>query len=347
MTVVSRPIEFKLPDSNVATDPPERRGVARDGVRLMVAHRQSGLIEHRTFHELVDFLHPGDVLVVNTSQTIPAALEAIASDEAALRIHLASPLADGLWSLEVRTPEPGGGTSPGPHLEPQTLTLPGGARAHLLAKSAGSPRLWIAALEGTPDLDQYLRDHGRPIRYLPGREWPLADYQTVFATDPGSSEMPSAGRPFTTELVARLVARGIAILPITLHTGVSSYEDEESPGEERFQVPAATATGVNALRAKGGRLIAVGTSVVRALETVALQDGALEPGEGLTDLVVTPEHGILAVDGLITGWHEPHSSHLRLLEAMAGKTFLHRVYDEALEARYLWHEFGDELLIIR
>jgi len=347
MTVLSQPIEFKLPDSNVATDPPERRGVARDRVRLMVAHRPSGRIEHRTFYELIDLLNPGDVLVVNTSRTIPAALHAVAEDGTELRIHLASPMAEGLWSLEVRTPEPGGGTSPGPQMEPQTLTLPGGALAHLLARSAGSLRLWIAALEGTSDLGQYLHIHGRPIRYLSGREWPLSEYQTMFATDPGSSEMPSAGRPFTTELATRLVAQGISMLPITLHTGVSSFEDDESPGEEWFRVPAATAYAVNALRAEGGRLIAVGTSVVRALETVATQDGTLEPGEGLTDLVVTPERGILAVEGLLTGWHEPHSSHLRLLEAMAGKPFLHRVYDEALEARYLWHEFGDELLIIR
>ncbi|MDP9495957.1 MAG: S-adenosylmethionine:tRNA ribosyltransferase-isomerase [Actinomycetota bacterium] len=347
MTILSQPIEFTLPDSNVATDPPERRGVARDGVRLMVAHRPSGRVEHRTFHELIDLLNPGDVLVVNTSRTIPAALDAVAEDGTELRIHLASPMADGMWSLEVRTPEPGGGTSPGPQLKPQTLTLPGGAMAHLLARSVRSSRLWIAVLEETNDLDRYLSAHGRPIRYLPGREWPLSDYQTVFATDPGSSEMPSAGRPFTTEMATRLIARGISMLPVTLHTGVSSFEDDESPGEEWFRVPAATATAVNALRAGGGRLIAVGTSVVRALETVATPEGTLEPGEGLTELVVTPERGILAVDGLLTGWHEPHSSHLRLLEAIVGKTFLHRVYYEALEAQYLWHEFGDELLIIR
>jgi S-adenosylmethionine:tRNA ribosyltransferase-isomerase len=346
MTVLSPPLEFALSDSNTAISPPERRGIARDRVRLMVAQRQSGVIEHRSFHELTGLLDPGDVLVVNTSRTIPAALRALTSSGTELRVHLASPLADGLWSLEVRTPQPGGGTSPGPQLEPQTFVLPGGALAHLLAKSASSPRLWIAALEGIADLDGYLAVHGHPIRYLPGPEWPLADYQTVFAADSGSSEMPSAGRPFTCELVTRLVAAGIAVLPITLHTGISSFEDDESPGEERFRVPGATATAVNALRADGGRLIAVGTSVVRALETVAQRDGTLAPGEGLTGLVVTPEHGVRAVDGLITGWHEPHSSHLRLLEAMMGKTLLNRVYDQALQTRYLWHEFGDALLII-
>jgi S-adenosylmethionine:tRNA ribosyltransferase-isomerase len=346
MTMLSPTIEFTLSESNTAISPPERRGVARDRVRLMVAHRQSGVIEHRSFHELTGLLDPGDVLVVNTSRTVPAALHALTSSGTELRLHLASPLADGLWSLEVRTPQPGGGTSPGPHLEPQTLVLPGGTSAHLLATSSSSPRLWIAALEGIADLDGYLGAHGHPIRYLPGPEWPLAEYQTVFAADSGSSEMPSAGRPFTSELVTRLVAHGVAVLPITLHTGVSSFEDDESPGEERFRVPSATATAVNALRADGGHLIAVGTSVVRALETVALRDGTLEPGEGLTGLVVTPERGIRAVDGLITGWHEPHSSHLRLLEAMMGTMLLNRVYDQALQTRYLWHEFGDALLIL-
>ena len=346
MTLLTRSIEFTLSESNTAKAPPERRGVARDRVRLMVAHRQSGSIEHRIFDQLTDVLGAGDALVVNTSATIPAALRAIADDGTELRVHLASPLAEGLWSLEVRTPVYGGGTSPGPNLEPQALALPDRAVAHLLAKSTRSPRLWIAALEGITDLDRYLHVHGRPIRYLPGPDWPLSDYQTIFATDPGSSEMPSAGRPFTTQLVTSLVAHGIAILPITLHTGVSSFEDDESPGEERFRVPAATAIAINALRSDGGQVIAVGTSVVRALETVARKDGTVQAGKGVTDLVVTPKTGILAVDGLLTGWHEPHSSHLRLLEAFAGKVFLHRVYDEALENRYLWHEFGDELLII-
>ncbi len=312
----------------------------------MVSHRKTGLIEHRTFDELTDLLRPGDALVVNTSATIPAALHAIADDGAAVRVHLASPLADGLWSMEIRTPEYGGGTSPRPNLEPQALSLPDRAVAHLLARSTRSPRLWIAALEGITDLDRYLDQHGQPIRYFPGPDWPLSDYQTVFATDPGSSEMPSAGRPFTRRLVTSLVSHGIAILPVTLHTGVSSFEDDESPGEEWFRVPAGTAIAVNALRSDGGRIIAVGTSVVRALETVALSDGTIQTGDGLTDLVVTPETGIRAVDGLLTGWHEPHSSHLRLLEAFAGRMFLHRVYGQALKNRYLWHEFGDELLIM-
>ena len=152
--------------------------------------------------------------------------------------------------------------------------------------------------------------------------------------------MPSAGRPFTPELVVRLASLGVVVLPVLLHTGVSSFEDHEVPGDERFRVPATTARVANTLREAGGRVVAVGTTVVRALETVAEPDGTLHPGEGLTDLLVTPERGVHAVDGLLTGWHESRSSHLKLLEAVAGRELLQRCYDEALQSGYLWHEFG-------
>lgn len=347
MTLLSRSIDFAMPESSVASGPPEHRGAPRDGVRLMVSRAPTGAIEHRTFTDLAELLRPGDALVVNNSKTIPASLEATTQDGARVRVHLASPLAEGIWSLEVRTAGPGGGTTPGPRLDAQTLTLQGDATARLMARSPRSPRLWIAALERIGKIEEYLDWHGSPIRYVDGPDWPLADYQTVFATEPGSSEMPSAGRPFTTELVTRLVANGVVVVPVTLHTGVSSFEDDEAPGEERFRVSATTANTVNRLRETGGRLIAVGTSVVRALETVAGRDGTLHPGSGLTDLVISPERDIRAVDGLLTGWHEPRSSHLRLLEAMGGRQRLEDTYESALASGYLWHEFGDELLIIR
>jgi len=346
MTLASRSIPFELPDSRVATVPPERRGMRRDGVRLMIASGPSPRIEHGVFSELVDHLHPGDALVVNVSATVPAALTATTSDGSRLRLHVATPAAGGLWSAEIRTPEAGGATSPGPDLEPQTLTLPGGARADLLARSLRSPRLWIVAIVGPDDLLDYLRLHGEPIRYTSGPAWPLSEYQTVFATEPGSAEMPSAARPFTTGLVTRLVSHGVKVLPVLLHTGLSSFEDHEAPGEERYRVPLSTAVVANDLRRGGGRVIAVGTTVVRALETVVNPNGDLHPGQGLTDLVVKPEQGVRAVDGLITGWHEPRSSHLLLLEAIAGRETLQEIYEVGLDDGYLWHEFGDSLLIL-
>jgi S-adenosylmethionine:tRNA ribosyltransferase-isomerase len=229
----------------------------------------------------------------------------------------------------------------------ELIAVGGGASFELAAPYAGGTRLWLARFHGAVALPAHLARHGRPIRYSYVREqWPLADYQTVFALDPGSAEMPSAGRPFTPELVTRLVARGTLVAPVTLHTGVSSPERHEPPYPERYAVPRATAELVNDVRGRGGRVIAVGTTVVRALETAAAPDGIVTASEGWTGLVVTPERGLYAVDGLITGWHEPQASHLRLLEAAAGEPLLRRCYDEALSAGYLWHEFGDSHLVL-
>jgi S-adenosylmethionine:tRNA ribosyltransferase-isomerase len=178
-------------------------------------------------------------------------------------------------------------------------------------------------------------------------------YQTVFATEPGSAEMPSAGRPFTPELVTRLVSNGVQIAPLLLHTGVSSLEDHEPPYEEYFRVPPETADRVNAARRAGHRVVAVGTTVVRALETVTDPRGTTSPGEGWTGLVITPERPLRAVNGLITGLHEPRATHLAMVRqvlaaagAAAPSALLDRAYGEAQEAGYLWHEFGDSHLII-
>jgi S-adenosylmethionine:tRNA ribosyltransferase-isomerase len=168
----------------------------------------------------------------------------------------------------------------------------------------------------------------------------------VFAADPGSAEMPSAGRPFTAEVVTELAVRGIAVAPVLLHTGVSSLEDGERPYPEWYRVPASTARLVTAVRRSGGRVVAVGTTVVRALETAAQSDGSVEPSEGWTNLVVTPDRRVRAVDGLITGWHEPGASHLQLLEAVGGRDVVERSYRAALEHGYRWHEFGDSHLIL-
>jgi S-adenosylmethionine:tRNA ribosyltransferase-isomerase len=312
----------------------------------MVVRRDSTSIEHETFSGIDRHLRAGDVLVVNTSATVPAAVTARTEDGSLVKAHFASPTAAGLWTVEVRIPLEGGGTAPSPDLSAQTLRLPAGVRLHLLARSPRTPRLWVAAVENPRDVLSYLTAHGEPIRYSPGPSWPLADYQTVFATEPGSAEMPSAARPFTPELVTRLISQGIAIVPIVLHAGVSSFEEGESPGEERYHVSPATASVINAMRASGGRIIAVGTTVVRALESVVDDNGTVHPGSGVTDVIVSPQSGVRSADGLLTGWHEPRSSHLRLLEAFVPKSQLEAVYEEARVNGYLWHEFGDELLIL-
>jgi S-adenosylmethionine:tRNA ribosyltransferase-isomerase len=332
-----------------ANEPPEARGLPRDGVRLLAAHGD-GRLEHTRFRRLPDLLVPGDLLVVNTSATLPAAVFAVGASGEDVIVHLSTRLPGDLWLIELRRPAAGGVSEPwvdGRAVGP-TLELPGGATAELLAPWArGEGRLWFAALALPEPFLTWLHRHGRPIRYgyVP-RAWPLAMYQTVFAREPGSAEMPSAARPFSHQVVTELVSRGVELAPLVLHTGVSSAEAHESPYPEPYRVPITTARRVNEAQAAGGRVIAVGTTVVRALETVADADGVVHPGEGWTELVVTPTRGVRAVDGLITGWHDPRASHLQLLEAVAGRELLDRSYEAARGGGYRWHEFGDSHLLL-
>jgi S-adenosylmethionine:tRNA ribosyltransferase-isomerase len=332
-----------LPLRLEARQPPEECGTDRADVAMLVATRHDLGLAHVRFGELARFLSAGDLLVVNTSATLPAALDACLGKEP-VQLWLSTPRADGTWLAELRSWD----RAPHPRAPVGTrLDLPGGARAELVADVAQSRRLSVARIESDSSLQDYLSDHGQPIRYGYVHEpWPLAAYQTVFALEPGSAEMPSAGRPFTTSLVTELVAHGVSVAPVTLHTGVASLERGESPFHERFRVPAETARLVNAVHAWNGRVIAVGTTVMRALETVAKADGTVSEGGGWTSLVITRERGIFAVDGLLTGWHEPESSHLDLLEAAAGPELLERSYRTALVHGYRWHEFGDLHLIL-
>jgi S-adenosylmethionine:tRNA ribosyltransferase-isomerase len=338
-----------LPARREAHEPPEARGLRRDEVRMLVASGGAAAtsIAHAHARDLPDHVRAGDVLVVNSSATLPAALPARRADGSELRLHLSTPDAAGdagRWVVELRRD----GARFGGARAGERLTLPAGATATLLAPYLMGARLWLATIDIPPAaFEDYLADHGAPIRYDHTRgEWPLADYQTVFARHPGSAEMPSAGRPFTPELVTRLVAGGVVVVPLVLHTGVSSLEAGEAPYPERFAVPSTTARLINAARAGGGRVIAVGTSVVRALETVALPFGHVEADAGWTRHVVTPRCGVRVVDGLLTGWHDPDASHLLLLEAVGGRALIEDSYRAALEHGYRWHEFGDVHLIL-
>jgi S-adenosylmethionine:tRNA ribosyltransferase-isomerase len=416
-------LDFTLPRSLEAHEPPEARGLARDGVRMLVAHRSPGELSHRRFRDLPSLLAPGDVLVVNTSATLPAAIDTTSGPPAMLRdrhteadtkrapaavvdrrvaeaeqpalggivVHVSTELPDGTWVVELRRRVVDRGNEPyRSGFARQVYGLPGGGRMRLVAPYTKG-RLWTARFDlsgagapaseasnradaasgafGPRDLSRltarrrgahaepsglvrYLLHFGRPIRYgYVERDWPLSAYQTVFASPverarAGSAEMPSAARPFTEALVTRLVAAGVVFAPLTLHTGVASPEAHEKPYPERFEVPAATARLVNAARRAGARVVAVGTTAVRALESAADPSGVVHPATGWTDLVVTPERGLRAVDGLLTGFHEPHASHLAMLEAVAGRMLLERCYREALDRRYLWHEFGDSNLLL-
>jgi S-adenosylmethionine:tRNA ribosyltransferase-isomerase len=348
---VSAALAFRLPRTLEAAEPPEARGLERDDVRLMVARGRERLA-HARFLDLPSFLRPGDLLVVNESATLPAALPATLADGMRLQVHLSTPEPPGRagqaaprdrWIVELRRD---GARFRGARCGDQ-LALPGGGRAELVAPYLSAGRLWITALDLPLPLLAYLDAHGAPIRYPhQTRDWPLAAHQTVFARVPGSAEMPSAGRPLSARVINGLNERGIGVAPIVLHTGVSSQERGERPYPERYSVPPQTATRVNDTRAAGGSVIAVGTTVTRALETVAEADGTVRPKTGWTSLVITPERGVHAVDGVITGWHEPDASHLLLLEAVAGRELVERSYDEAVATGYRWHEFGDSHLLL-
>ena len=399
-------VAVRVPEELSARVPAEQRGpgLDRDAVRLLVSRGTE--VSHHAFVELPRLLRAGDLLVVNTSPTLAAAVDGWIG-HARVVVHFSTRGDDGRWAVELREPD-GKGTTRARAGGPAgvEVRLPEGVRLVLEEPLSGrGERLWWgrvsrvrvsdpgapepgapraegpgAAASGTsaaepegvgPDVPgvespdfgtpgpgapvssvaALLRKHGRPIRYsYTERDQPLSVYQTVFSLPmedgTGSAEMPSAARPFTARLVAELVSRGVQFAPVTLHTGVASAEVHEPPYPERFAVSEVSARLINAARAGDGRVIAVGTTAVRAVESAAGVDGVVRARAGWTDLVVTPERGVRAVDGLLTGLHEPEASHLLMLEAVAGRAAVGRSYEEALRGLYLWHEFGDVHLIL-
>ena len=329
-----------------AAAPPEERGVARDGVRLLVVTPDGPA--HARFSDLPRFLAAGDLLIVNTSATVAAALDAVRPDGRPVVVHLSTTLDDGTWLIELREHSARAGrvtdAVPG-----ESLALPGDASLTLLRRypDEAAARMWAARAAVEDEASAFLTRHGRPIRYsyVPD-PWPLAAYQSVFARSPGSAEMPSAGRPFTPGLVTNLIAAGVMIAPVTLHAGVASLEAGEAPLPERFTVPEPTARLVNMTRAAGRRVVAVGTTCTRALESAAGADGTVRSRTGWTGLVIGPARPARVVNSLITGWHDPDASHLALLEAVAGPALVRAAYAEAERAGYLWHEFGDSCLLL-
>jgi S-adenosylmethionine:tRNA ribosyltransferase-isomerase len=336
---------FDRPDELAATGPAEARGVSRDSGRLLVSTVEGH--RHASFAELADFLEPGDLLVINRSATLPASLPA-QGQLGQFTLNLSTKYGDDLWLAEPRwdpaRPGPLPGISKGGKIQAA------GIDAHLVSPFPGLPRLWFTQFKG--DVGQAMGRYGRPIRYgyLEGA-YNLKHYQTVFANVPGSAEMPSAAYPFTRRVIQSLKRRRIKIAGIILHTGVSSLEVETEIVErhslfpEPYWVPASTARMVNATRANGRRAIAVGTTVVRALES-AWDGQEVRTSSGFTRLYVHPGRGVFAVDGLLTGLHDSATSHLAMLYAIAGREAVRESYREAVLERYHWHEFGDSHLLL-
>jgi len=349
---------FRVTDDLTADAPAETRGLGRDGVRLLVASEPTPgevRVEHTTFAAIGTHLAPGDVLVVNNSATVAGEVDGRVAGRGAVVVHVATELDDGTWVVELRT-APDAAHPVLDAVEGDVVELAsGGPRLRLdspYPRPDSSPtghgtRLWRATQREDCTLAEHLATHGRPIAYgyLRSR-FPLEAYQTVFARLPGSAEMASAARPFTADLVAGLVSCGVLVAPVTLHTGLSSQEAGEAPQPERFAVSAETAALVNLVRNRGSRVVAVGTTATRAIESATGPDGVVRTSAGWTDVVISPDRPARVVDGLVTGWHNPDASHLLLVESVAGAALAQRAYDEAVAHRYAWHEFGDAGLFL-
>jgi S-adenosylmethionine:tRNA ribosyltransferase-isomerase len=337
-------LAFERPADLQATAPAEARGLRRDEVRLLVSTPSSH--RHDLFVNLPNYLQAGDLLVVNRSATLPASLPARGA-EGPFRLNLSTNYGRGLWLAEPRWSHDRPG--PLPFARGERIDV-AGAPATLVAPHAGLPRLWFVQLHAP--VSRLLRQSGEPIRYgyMP-TQYPLEAYQTIFARVPGSAEMPSAARPFTSRVLAGLKRRGVEIASVLLHTGVSSLEVETARLEdhpmyaEPFAVGPKTAAAVNRARARGRRVIAAGTTVVRALES-AWDGSQVSPARGFTRLFIYPRRGVFSVDGLISGFHDPLASHLAMLYAIAGQALVQEAYAHAAAKGYLWHEFGDSHLLL-
>lgn len=340
MTVAAR--SFQVPEYLNASIPAEYRGIQRDQVRLMALDINTGKSYHNTFYELDAYLKEGDLLVLNNSRTIPAVLKGKRGKQT-IEIRLSRKISDNEWEALVV----GGVFGVG-----EKINLPGDLTATIKGQGNEAPLVILSFSKSGVDLYNDIYKYGEPIHYeYIDTPWPIEMYQTVYASVPGSVEMPSAGRAFSWKLLNKLKRKGVNIAFIQLHAGLSYYGNDRWPNPskhvEAYSVPEETAALINKTKANKGCVIAVGTTVVRALETVAEHTGIVKAQEGITGLYIKKGFPLKVVDGLITGFHEPEASHLDLLTAFIDEKLLMDAYRDALTEGYLWHEFGDMNLILR
>jgi len=342
-------IQFDLPQQLACPQPTEERHIERDEVRLLVTNG-AGDIEHTTFNHLTTFLQKGDVLVVNTSATIPAALPVSLPGDKQGRLHISTKLNNREWLAEIR--EITGNKTKRWHQGEKGMIfqLPLGSSVILKNKFYKNDQwlhLWVTEFNIHEPMQKYLSANARPIQYEKlDRQYPLSYYQTFFSFHPGSSEMPSAGRGFTAGLIERLLKKGASLAPVVLHTGVSSLEENETPYPEYMEVDPVTASIINTAKNQGGRIIAVGTTAIRAIETAVNKEGMVVPYHGNTELFIDESYTMKVIDGLLTGFHEPRASHLNILQSVGGFDHVDKAYKEAIKAGYYWHQFGDLHLIL-
>jgi S-adenosylmethionine:tRNA ribosyltransferase-isomerase len=350
MNVITNPIiQFDLPEHLACPKPTEERNLSRDEVRLLVT-TSSGQIDHTTFSHLDKHLRSGDVLVVNTSATVPSALPVTLPHGGKGVVHLSNQINAHEWLLEIREIRENKTIRWKAGEEGMSFHLPAGGSITLKRRFYQDHQLldlWVAGLHITQPPEAYLAAHAYPIQYDKLDErYPLAYYQTFFSFHPGSSEMPSAGRGFTLDLVEKLLKKGVAFAPVLLHTGVSSLEENEAPYPEYMEVSPVSAAMINTAKSQGRRIIAVGTTAIRAIESAVNAAGTLVPYRGNTTLFIDESYSMKVTDGLLTGFHEPRASHLHMLQSLAGFEHIQQSYQAAIKAGYYWHQFGDLHLIL-
>lgn len=332
---------FHVPDRLNADQPIEVSGRSRDAVKLMVLDSISGRTIHQQFHDLASHLQAGDVLVLNNSRTIPSVLKG-RQGKREIEVRLSRRITENSWEVLIAT---------GLYSSHNQIEFENGITATIEGEGSELPLIRIRFNASGQKLYEMFYEYGEPIRYeYIEKPWPLEAYQTVYASVPGSVEMPSAGRAFTWKLIQQLKQKGVSVVFLQLHAGLSYYGNDQWPEPshhpESYNIPKETAAVINDAKRNGNRIIAVGTTVVRTLETVANQDGFVQAGEGITTLYIKEGYTLKCVDGLITGMHEPEASHLDLLSTLIEKNKLMAAYKEAIQKEYLWHEFGDMNLII-
>jgi S-adenosylmethionine:tRNA ribosyltransferase-isomerase len=339
-------LNFKLPHELLAKEPRELRGERRDQSNLVVMHRATDRVEFDSFRGLPKYLRSGDLVVLNDSRTLNASLFGTVSGIGRVELQLRNNPGGTVWDASVRPwHEP-------PEREPVSFGDSG-----VTARVVGhTPHLGLWRIEfdlGDRSLTEFLDSFGRPIPspYV-NKSFANEYYNNVYAAKPGSSEMPAAGRHFTPELLGELAERGVDAVYLTLHTGLSSVTiDEENLEdhkmyEEWYQLPEATAARINETRAAGGRILGVGTTVMRVLESVGADDGQLSGAEGWTSLYISPGYRFKVVDAFVTNFHGPRSSRIALAAAFTGKDLLLRAYQEAIDRGLQFYEFGDATLTL-
>jgi len=349
MTISSPVIQFELPENLACPLPTEERGLRRDDVRLLVTADDGKVVKHSHFHQLTEFLQPGDLLVVNTSATVAAAIPLHLPNGNEGVLHLSNQLKNGRWLVEIRAIENNKTKRWKKGQEAMLLNLPNGGQLQLKQRFYNNHHLldlWEVDLLLPKSIETYLHENGRAIRYsYSDKHYPLSYYQTQFSTTMGSAEMPSAARGFTVELVEKLIAKGVDIVPVLLHTGVSSLELDEKPYPEYMEISAISAQKINEAKQNGARVIAVGTTAIRALESAVDENNQVKAFKGHTELFIDHDYKMKIADALLTGFHEPEASHLLMLQALVSVRHLEEAYATAINNNYYWHEFGDLHLI--